>query len=754
MNKPILIPENIPEELKKRRQWIVYRFEKKPGKEKPDKIPYQTNEVYKASSTNPKTWCSFEEALAAYETKGFDGIGFVFTKDDPYCGIDFDSCVNPETKAIEPWAKEWIDKFASYTEYSPSGTGTHTIVKGKLPSGKGKKKCDYEVYDWGRFFTFTGDIIDPEYSNIEDRQEIVEELYLFLNGSSKIKDETQLPEGHELSDKKIEEIITKAKAATNGKKFTKLFEGEWDELNYFSQSEADLALCGLFAYYTDNNPSGMDQIFRISGLYREKWDRKDYREGTIKKAIELKQQQAKDDFEESKDDTEIIPFDEHVIPSAQFPIDALPDVGQEIVREVAEVNQVDLALAGSAYLAVLSTCLMGKAQVDLQSHFEPINIYLCSVLPSGERKSATMKAFVNPINSYARKNNDLLLVNDITTEALEEQMGKHNSKMGIISAEGGLFEIISGARYNKNGAGNFDLYLCSYTGEPYKVHRKNKKDSDVLLYDPLLSLYFSVQPIILQQIGQNESFKGRGLIGRFLFSICKPMAGNRKIIRRKVPQVIIEEYNKHVEELLLIDGEISSNAEIVDGKPILPKENKTVDVNNDEGGNVMIFTLTDDAQKQWEIYAQNNELELREGGVLCNVKEWGNRLPGNVGRIAGLLHRAIYGKKAEHHKISLKTLLNAIKLVDYYKSHSLSAFKMMNLGKDENHKYALLILDYLKNKLAKDRKSITVRELYRLGHARLKKMDNIKRGLSLLEERNYLKVEKNIITISDKWDRK
>ena len=129
LNKSTLLPDNIPEELKGLKQWVVYRLEEIKGRL--TKPPYQTN-GRKASATNSSTWCTFEEALAAYETGNFDGIGLVFTKDDPYCGIDFDGCVSHETKAIEPWAKEWIDKFESYTELSPSKTGTHTIVKGKI----------------------------------------------------------------------------------------------------------------------------------------------------------------------------------------------------------------------------------------------------------------------------------------------------------------------------------------------------------------------------------------------------------------------------------------------------------------------------------------------------------------------------------------------------------------------------------------------------------------------------------------------
>ncbi len=159
VNKPKLFPENIPEELKALRQWVVYRIDDRKGKL--TKVPYQVN-GRKASSSDPDSWCSFKQALGTYQTKGFDGIGFAFTENDPYCGVDFDDCVDPETKAIESWAKEWIDKFSSYTEYSPSMTGVHIIVKGKLPSKSGKKRGDYEIYDHSRYFTFTGNVIDHE----------------------------------------------------------------------------------------------------------------------------------------------------------------------------------------------------------------------------------------------------------------------------------------------------------------------------------------------------------------------------------------------------------------------------------------------------------------------------------------------------------------------------------------------------------------------------------------------------------------
>ena len=82
-----------------------------------------------ASSTDPATWSSFDEVVTAYEAGGFDGIGFVFTKGDPYCGIDLDDCRDPSRVRSRPWAQAIIDELASYTEVSPSGTGVHIIVR-------------------------------------------------------------------------------------------------------------------------------------------------------------------------------------------------------------------------------------------------------------------------------------------------------------------------------------------------------------------------------------------------------------------------------------------------------------------------------------------------------------------------------------------------------------------------------------------------------------------------------------------------
>ena len=148
--------ENIPQRFARRPQWVNWRYEERDGDL--TKVPYTPGTERKASSTDLMTWRTFEEAVAAYETGRYDGIGFMFCSADPFVGIDLDKCRDPETGVIEEWAKEIIESISDkYVEASPSEKGVHIITRGGQKDGVNTKYV--EVYGQDRFFTMTGRVI-------------------------------------------------------------------------------------------------------------------------------------------------------------------------------------------------------------------------------------------------------------------------------------------------------------------------------------------------------------------------------------------------------------------------------------------------------------------------------------------------------------------------------------------------------------------------------------------------------------------
>lgn len=172
----ILKVENIPEILTEFNQWVCWtNF----GKLR--KVPINPKNGRWAKVNNPDTWGSFENALARYKSRKVKGIGFVFTEEDPFVGIDLDHCIDLD-RTVKPYAREIIDRFGSYTEISPSGLGVHILVKSNF-SQPGRKLARMEFYSNLRYFTVTGNILRNSAKEIYNRQSEVEDLFNVQNYS-------------------------------------------------------------------------------------------------------------------------------------------------------------------------------------------------------------------------------------------------------------------------------------------------------------------------------------------------------------------------------------------------------------------------------------------------------------------------------------------------------------------------------------------------------------------------------------------
>jgi putative DNA primase/helicase len=175
---------SVPDSLAELDQWVLWRYEERGGKR--TKVPCQTSGSY-AKTDDPGTWSALEAVITAWTKapKKFAGIGFVFSEVDPFAGIDLDDCLEETTGALKPWARPIIETFHdTYMEISPSGFGVKVWCKASLPGpGQGKPYYDGEVelYDRGRYFTFTGQVLNGAPLQVEDHQTDIARLYALIS---------------------------------------------------------------------------------------------------------------------------------------------------------------------------------------------------------------------------------------------------------------------------------------------------------------------------------------------------------------------------------------------------------------------------------------------------------------------------------------------------------------------------------------------------------------------------------------------
>lgn len=156
-----LIPDAIPGALREQ-PWVLWRAEAvEDGK--PRKVPYRVGEPHvRASSTDPVTWGTFDDAVDAYSAlagRGDDargvvaGVGVVLTPEAGITCIDLDRVLAIDG-GLDTRATTLVERCDSWTEISPSGSGLHVFVRGQVP--RGLKGDQIEVYSAGRYIAVTG----------------------------------------------------------------------------------------------------------------------------------------------------------------------------------------------------------------------------------------------------------------------------------------------------------------------------------------------------------------------------------------------------------------------------------------------------------------------------------------------------------------------------------------------------------------------------------------------------------------------
>ena len=274
----------IPQEMRELDQWCIS------GEDKAPMLAVRGSDSFYNASPTTGPWLSFADACEIGTLHG-KGIGFIITPDDPFCCIDLDvkdaSSLKFDGTKYDPvqWTsfeqlaryEKIVGAFPSYSEVSPSGKGLHVWMRGAI--GEGVKRDGVEIYSQHRFIRFTGwafgsvavrrndkgivnVVIGPEPAfPITEQQLLLTSMVGELRKG--LRDKVDLVEVASVSTDT--EIVERAMGASNSDKFNELCDGDWERMNFPSQSEADMALMSMFAFYSHSN-SQCRRLFRYSKL--------------------------------------------------------------------------------------------------------------------------------------------------------------------------------------------------------------------------------------------------------------------------------------------------------------------------------------------------------------------------------------------------------------------------------------------------------------------------------------------------------
>jgi hypothetical protein len=406
-----------------------------------------------------------------------------------------------------------------------------------------------------------------------------------------------------------------------------------------------------------------------------------------------------------------IRFSQFVLPA--FPTDALPSWLKAFVSALANATQTPPDLAGMLTLSVIAAACAKKVSVQLKDGFvEPANIFTVTALPPGNRKTAVFSAAVKPLEQHelseakrsageiAKKQSDhkikestlkrlqeraaaataknqeaiahqaselaaelsaihvgvptRLIADDCTPEKLQSLLRDQGGRIAVLSPEGDVFDLMAG-RYSAHGVGNFGVYLRGHAGDNLRVDRVGRAPDSVVA--PALTMGLAVQPEVIQGLASKPGFRGRGLLGRFLYSLPKSLLGTRDTNPAPVPPNVRTAYVDYVLAILRLP------------------------FGQDDSGQPCPHTVTLDpeANLRFRTFEAWVEPQLSEFGPLGGFTDWAGKLVGAVGRLGLLLHMAEHADADEPwaFPISKETIEKAIRIGEYLIPHAKAAYAEM-----------------------------------------------------------------------------
>jgi hypothetical protein len=293
-----------------------------------------------------------------------------------------------------------------------------------------------------------------------------------------------------------------------------------------------------------------------------------------------------------------------------------------------------------------------------------------------------------------------LLADDATPEATASLLAEQRGRLAVLSPEGGVFGQMAGRYSASNGQPNLDVYLKGHSGDMLRVDRKGRPPEYIAR--PALTVGLAVQPEVLRSLSDQPGFRGRGLLARFFYSLPASRVGGRRSDALPLPDAVRESYWPGLQTMV-------RSLEPMGTPPYL---------------------LFLSGQAQAELLGFANELEprLSENGDLGHIADWGCKLVGGVGRVAGLLHLAANVHKGWGEPVDQKSVQAAIRVGRYLIPHAVAAFDLMEA--DPTLTLARRVLHWI---LAKQLTSFSRRDCFEAMKGRVRRVEALDPILSILE---------------------
>lgn len=298
--------------LAKFNQFILWTTAKRHGKLVKLPVDHRTGAI--GDAHDPALWMSAAEAISEAQRWGAptaQGVGFVFTDNDPFFFVDVDKCLLPSNE-WSPLAMNILSWFpGGAVEVSQSGAGLHIFGRYTAPVEHGKKNTalGLELYTSGRFVALTGSSAmgsaDVDFSA---NFPAFVEAYFPPKGASQGVEWTTEARADWTGTDDDDELIKKALSIKNagsvfGRKatFADLWAADEDMLaaSYpdparadgcpYDRNAVDMALAQHLAFWTGNNCERILKLMKSSGLVRDKWDREDYLIRTIENSVAMQE---------------------------------------------------------------------------------------------------------------------------------------------------------------------------------------------------------------------------------------------------------------------------------------------------------------------------------------------------------------------------------------------------------------------------------------------------------------------------------